>query len=60
MPQSANNSNPPANIPQMTPLSVAFPMTFESANPESTNDPRRASTNKNDPNRPAHRHDAGK
>jgi len=59
MPQSQSNTNPPTNIPQMTPLSIAFPMTFEPANPKSTTDQAPPSIKISDPNRTPHRHDAG-
>ncbi len=58
MSQAPRDNNPSANIPDMTPLSIAFPMNFESFTPTPT-DPRRASTNTPTPKRPPHRHDAG-
>ncbi len=59
MPKSSRNTNPAPRQPHMTSLSIAFPMNFESANPES-NDPRRASAKQNNTHRPPHQHDAGK
>ena len=58
MQEIPSNTNPSANIPPMTALSIAFPMTFESANPTSP-DPRRTTATNSTPSRPSHRHDAG-
>ncbi|MBL4698861.1 MAG: hypothetical protein JKX70_08500 [Phycisphaerales bacterium] len=59
MSEAPRENNPSSSIPHMTSLSIAFPMNFESANPES-NDPRRATTKATKANRAPHRHDAGK
>jgi len=59
MSQAPRNTDPSANIPQITALSTAFPMAFESPTPAPT-DPRRTSANQPDTPRPPHRHDAGK
>jgi len=59
MPESPRDANSAPRQPQMTSLSIAFPMNFESANPES-NDPRGANAKPTGPNRAPHRHDAGK
>lgn len=56
-PSNTNNSSTP--IPQITSLSIAFPLNFESPENETANDPRRASNSTQSKNRPPHRHDAG-
>tara|TARA_R110002073_G_scaffold118918_1_gene258700 strand:- start:623084 stop:623263 length:180 start_codon:yes stop_codon:yes gene_type:complete len=58
MPEIPSNTNPSTNIPPMTALSIAFPMTFETVNPTSP-DPRRVTATNSNPTRPTHRHDAG-
>lgn len=59
MSDAARNINPTNPIPQITALSIAFPMNFESPTPDSPADPRRAPAKPTD-QRPTHRHDAGK
>lgn len=54
-PQSA----PSPKLPEMTPLSIAFPMNFESPTPDSSASKSPQSTPTPQP-RPTHRHDAGK
>jgi|GEM_PF-3126061 len=59
MSESARNINPSSKAPQITSLSIAFPMNFESQAPVSSNNPRRVTPAANDTTRPPHRHDAG-
>ena len=59
MSDASRSTNRAANIPDMTALSIAFPMDFESPT-QAPSDPKRTDTTQNKASRPAHRHDAGK
>ncbi len=56
MPESVNPNNQAQRAPQITSLSTAFPMHFETPHPTPNEDPRRA---QNQTTRSPHRHDAG-
>ncbi len=56
MTDSVNNNAQPQRLPQITALSTAFPMHFETTNSQNTEDPRR---NQSQTTRAPHRHDAG-
>ncbi|MGV6813932.1 MAG: hypothetical protein ACWA5W_02850 [Phycisphaerales bacterium] len=59
MSDASRSTNRAANIPDMTALSIAFPMDFESP-ASAPSDPKRTEGSKNKASRPPHRHDAGK
>ncbi|MDF1808910.1 MAG: hypothetical protein P1U42_04365 [Phycisphaerales bacterium] len=59
MSEPTRNINPSSKAPQITSLSIAFPMNFESQSHTPSNDPRRVTPAANDTTRPPHRHDAG-
>ncbi|MCR9076783.1 MAG: hypothetical protein NXI07_12170 [bacterium] len=56
MAESVNPNNPSPRAPQITALSTAFPMHFETNTVRTDEDPRRAQAQTT---RTPHRHDAG-
>ena len=56
MSDSINQGQTTRQAPQITSLSIAFPMHFESDAPQTRDEPRRNTT---EPARKPHRHDAG-
>jgi len=59
MSDTPKNITPHAQIPQITALSIAFPLNFESTIPESSNPPTNPNATPAQPTRPPRRHDAG-
>lgn len=58
MSNADHQSTPSSKIPDMTALSIAFPMNFESPTPDSSASKSPQSSPTPQP-RPTHRHDAG-
>lgn len=59
MPNAPRNIKPSAQIPQITSLSTAFPLTFDSSKSDPAKDCPRSDEKAPSNNRPPHRHDAG-
>jgi hypothetical protein len=59
MSDAPNNITPHSQIPQITALSIAFPLNFESTSPDSPKRPTNPNATPAQPARPPRRHDAG-
>jgi hypothetical protein len=59
MNNASGNTNPSKNIPQITSLSIAFPMRFEENKAQSPSREQSPNPAPKDSPRPPHRHDAG-